>query len=42
MWIYHNNLTKKEYPHRFIITPGGHQWYNWAYFLMDFYKLIFQ
>lgn len=42
MWIYHNNLTKKEYPHRFIITPGGHQWYNWAYFLIDFYKLIFQ
>lgn len=42
MRIFHNNLTKKEYPHRFIITPGGHEWYNWSYFLIDFYKLIFK
>lgn len=42
MRIYHNNLEKKDYPHRFVITPGGHEWYNWSYFLIDFYKEIFR
>lgn len=42
MWIFHNNLMKKDYQHRFFIRPGGHEWYNWSYFLIDFYKEIFQ
>lgn len=42
VWIFHDNLEKKGYPHRFVITPGGHEWYNWSYYLVDFYKEIFQ
>lgn len=34
-------LTRKGYPHRFILAPGGHEWYNWSAFLDDFYQSVF-
>ena len=34
-------LTRKGYPHRFVLAPGGHEWYNWTAFLEDFYQSIF-
>ncbi len=42
MRIFDNNLTKKGYPHQIVITPGGHEWYNWSDYLIDFYTKIFQ
>ena len=34
-------LTRKGYPHRFIVTGGGHQWTNWSVFAPDFIRSIF-
>ena len=29
MIAYHRYLTRNGYPHEYLTTPGGHQWYNW-------------
>ena len=42
MRIFDDNLTHDGYPHKFIVTPGGHEWYNWSAYLIDFYTEIFQ
>ena len=42
MRIFDNNLTKKGYSHQLIVTPGGHEWYNWSAYLIDYYTKIFQ
>lgn len=39
---FHRKLGRKGYPHRFVVNPGGHEWYNWTAFLEDFYQSIFQ
>ncbi|MCR4823846.1 MAG: hypothetical protein K5849_00645 [Bacteroidales bacterium] len=40
--LYDRKLTRKGYPHRLIIAEGGHQWYNWSDFLIDFSQQIFR
>lgn len=34
-------MTRKNYPHEFIVTRGGHEWYNWRNYLILFYQKIF-
>lgn len=29
MQAYHRYLMRNGYEHQFLLTPGGHQWYNW-------------
>ena len=29
MIAYHRYLTRNGYPHEYLTTSGGHQWYNW-------------
>lgn len=29
MIAYRNYLERNGYKHKFLTTPGGHQWYNW-------------
>ena len=29
MIAYHRYLIRNGYPHEYLTTPGGHQWYNW-------------
>lgn len=40
--FFDRKLTRKGYPHEFIVTEGGHEWYNWSAFLEDFYQKIFR
>ena len=39
---FERRLTRKGYPHRFTLAEGGHEWYNWTAFLLDFCQLIFR
>ncbi len=42
MRMFDCRLTRRGYPHSFIVTPGGHEWYNWEEFLVRFYTRIFK
>ena len=39
---FERRLTRRGYPHTFTTAPGGHDWYNWTPFLVDFYKEAFK
>ena len=40
--MFENRLRKNGYPHQFMLTEGGHQWYNWIDFVTDFSQKIFR
>lgn len=42
MVLFDRKLTRKGYPHRFVVAEGGHEWYNWSDFLFDFCETIFR
>ena len=35
-------MTRRNYGHRLIITPGGHEWYNWRKYFIIFSKEAFK
>ena len=39
--LFERKLTRKGYPHKFVVAGGGHEWYNWTDFLVDFCQDIF-
>ena len=39
--MFENKLTRKGYPHQFTLTEGGHRWYNWVGFVIDFCEKLF-
>lgn len=41
MILFDRRLTRKGYPHRFVTAPGGHEWYNWSDFFIDFCQGLF-
>ena len=40
--FYRKRLTRHGYPHEFVLTEGGHEWYNWIAYYEDFCQRIFQ
>lgn len=40
--FYHKRLVRHGYPHDYVLTEGGHEWYNWIAYYEDFCKRIFQ
>ena len=42
MVLFDRKLTRKGYPHRFIVAEGGHEWYNWSDFYLDFCQQVFR
>lgn len=38
---FESRLTRKGYPHQFVLAEGGHEWYNWIDFVTDFCQRIF-
>ena len=42
MKLYERRLTRKEYPHEFVVTPGGHEWYNWRDYFVLFCQKVFR
>lgn len=42
MVLFDRRLTRKGYPHRFVVAEGGHEWYNWTAFCTDFCQTLFQ
>ncbi len=42
MRLFDRRLTRHGYAHRFIVTPGGHEWYNWSAFLENFCQEAFK
>lgn len=42
MRLYDRRLSRRGYAHSFTVTEGGHAWYNWKAFLVDFYGRIFK
>ncbi len=39
---YHRRLERKGYPHIWIETPGGHEWYNWSDYYARAVQLFFK
>ena len=39
--MFAGKLSREGYPHQFILTDGGHQWYNWIGFVTDFCEKVF-
>lgn len=39
---YDRKLTEKGYEHTFTTAKGGHEWYNWSDFAVDFIQIIFR
>lgn len=39
--LFDRRLTRKGYPHKFVVADGGHEWYNWTAFFVDFCQDIF-
>ena len=35
-------MTKKGYPHRLIVSDGGHKWTSWQLFFRDYAASVFQ
>lgn len=35
-------LTRKGYPHEFVLAPGGHEWYNWTDFSVYFMQRLWK
>ncbi|MBO5546499.1 MAG: hypothetical protein J6N50_07380 [Bacteroidales bacterium] len=42
MILFDRRLTRKGYAHRFVVAEGGHEWYNWSDFYLDFCQQLFQ
>ena len=42
MKLYERRLSRKEYPHEFVVTPGGHEWYNWRDYFVLFCQKVFR
>ena len=40
MW--NRSLDRKGYKHKFLVTPGGHEWYNWRKYFILFSKEVFR
>lgn len=40
--LFECRLTRKGYPHKFVVAEGGHEWYNWTDFFVDFCQDIFR
>ncbi|MBQ9661173.1 MAG: esterase family protein [Bacteroidales bacterium] len=40
--LFDKRLTRKGYPHKTVIAEGGHEWYNWIDFYVDFVQDLFQ
>ena len=40
--LYDKMLTRRGYPHRLVLAEGGHEWYNWSDFYLDFCERIFK
>ena len=39
---FHRYLLRKGYPHTWLVTPGGHEWYNWKYYYAWTLERIFK
>ena len=39
--MFAGEMSRKGYPHQFILTEGGHRWYNWIDFVTDFCEKLF-
>ena len=39
---FHRYLLRKGYPHTWLVTPGGHEWYNWKYYYAWALERIFK
>ena len=42
MRIFDRRMTRRGYEHELIITPGGHEWYNWRKFFIIFCSKAFR
>ena len=40
--LFDRKLTRRGYAHKFVVNPGGHEWYNWSDFLEDFCQEAFK
>ncbi len=40
--LFDQKLTRRGYAHKFVVNPGGHEWYNWSDFLEGFCQEIFR
>ena len=40
--LFDAKLTRKGYPHKFVLAEGGHEWYNWTDFYVDFCQDVFR
>ncbi len=40
--MFDRDMTRKNYAHEMLVTPGGHEWYNWRKFLIHFYGKVFK
>lgn len=40
--LFDRRLTRLGYAHKFVVNPGGHEWYNWSDFLEGFCQEIFR
>ena len=40
--LFDRKLTRRGYAHKFVVNPGGHEWYNWSDFLEDFCQEVFR
>lgn len=39
---FERRMSQKGYRHQFILAEGGHEWYNWRDFVIDFCQRIFR
>lgn len=42
MMLFDRSLTRRGYKHELVVTPGGHEWYNWRKYLIMFYQEAFR
>ena len=42
MRAYDRRLTRHGYAHTFVQAEGGHEWYNWIDFYVDFCQKVFR
>ncbi|MBR5905696.1 MAG: esterase family protein [Bacteroidales bacterium] len=42
MILWDRSLNRKGYKHQFVVTPGGHEWYNWRKYFILFSKEVFR
>lgn len=42
MMLFDRSMTRRGYKHELVVTPGGHEWYNWRKYLIMFYQEAFR